>query len=331
MQKRNMIYIISGAIGMTVLILDGKTAVSGIREGIQICIHTLISALFPFLFLSGMLTDSLSSINPRLFKPLGKLCRIPDSSISLLPVGWLGGYPMGARCASRLVVTGQASPQNATQFAIICNSAGPAFLFGILGSFFSRKSAVFMLWLIHLISAILTGILLTGNPQQHIKEAYTPSRSFTDILNDSLRAMGSICGCVLLFRMILEFLNRWFLWLLPDTLQVLAAGCLELTNGCLQLSRISSESVRFILTSVMLSFGGVCIWLQTLSVFPDIQLSRYMRGKLLQTYFSLILSGAFVFLSEENPYQVAVCIGLAIIPFLLRRHGLSPAKKEVAI
>ena len=331
MGKQKNVFLVLSAIGMAILVLDGKTAIMGMRAGIQICIHTLIPSLFPFLFLSGLLTDSLRSIRPGNFKHPLKRCRIPDSLAALLPIGWLGGYPMGARCAARLVSSGQASPQNATRFAVICNNAGPAFLFGILGCFFARKSTVFVLWFIHLFSAVLAGLFLFGEIPLHSMEDTSPSRTFNDILNDSLWAMGSICGCVLLFRMILEFLNNWFLWLLPEEFQILVSGCLELSNGCLQLDRLSSEHIRFITASVMLSFGGFCVWMQTVSVFPALKLSLYIRGKLLQSYFSLILSAAVVFLSVESILRAAVCAILVLIPFLFPLPGLSGRKKEVAI
>ena len=47
MKQRDRTSILA-ALGMIVLILDAKTALSGAREGIDLCMRTVIPALFPF-------------------------------------------------------------------------------------------------------------------------------------------------------------------------------------------------------------------------------------------------------------------------------------------
>jgi hypothetical protein len=39
------------------LILDGSTALAGAREGVQMCLYTVIPALFPFFVLSDLLSS----------------------------------------------------------------------------------------------------------------------------------------------------------------------------------------------------------------------------------------------------------------------------------
>ena len=331
MDKRKHGVFIMAAIGTAVLIFDGKTAIAGIREGLAVCIQTLIPALFPFLFLSGLLTDSLRSIQWTPVAKLGRMCKIPDSLSSVLPIGWLGGYPMGAGCAAKLVRDGSASVRDATRIAVICNNAGPAFLFGILGSFFSQRSTVFVLWFLHLLSGILAGLRIPGDGDQVAQKPVPSDFSFVTVLNRSLHAMGSICGCVMLFRMLLEFFNRWILWLLPDAFRILTAGFLELSNGCLLLDQIPQEHYRFILASILLSFGGTCVWMQTAAVFPGIRMKLYIKGKLLQTYFSLVLSSALAALSCHEFLKAFICIGFLAIPYGIPLLGLPGRKKEVAI
>ena len=59
MKDRKFGTMVLAGFGMLVLILDGKTALLGMRDGLEICLWTVIPALFPFLFLSAILTDSL--------------------------------------------------------------------------------------------------------------------------------------------------------------------------------------------------------------------------------------------------------------------------------
>jgi len=102
--------------------------------------------------------------------------------------------------------------------------------------------------------------------------------------------MSILCGWILCFRILLSFLDRWFLWMLPEPVRVLIWGLLELSNGCCALTQVESESLRFVICSLLLAFGGLCVAMQTASVTEGIPMGAYLYGKLLQTGFALILS-----------------------------------------
>ena len=109
-------------------------------------------------------------------------------------------------------------------------------------------------------------------------------------MRTALLSIATVCGWIVLFRVLLAFLESWFLWILPDTVQVFISGLLELSNGCLGLLNIQNSAVRFLLCSVMLAWGGLCVTMQTRSVTDGLSLKPYLRGKLLQTFFSFLLS-----------------------------------------
>ena len=58
---------------LAVLILDSRTAIEGARAGLEICLHTVLPSLFPFMFLSSMLVEALISTN---IKWLRVFCRV---------------------------------------------------------------------------------------------------------------------------------------------------------------------------------------------------------------------------------------------------------------
>lgn len=330
MKKGNLLTLLFASIGMLVLIFDGKTAVSGIQYGIDICLRTLIPSLFPFFVISGLITASVIGQPVGFLRSIGRTCRIPEGSESLLAVGILGGYPVGAKNVCDAYSKGQLSPDDAQRMAIFCNNAGPSFLFGILGPFFPDRLWVWVLWFIQILSALLTGMLLPGGSGRRIPPASQNAISISEVLNRSLKSMASVCGWVTLFRMILEFLNRWILWLFPTPIQVLLTGILELSNGCICLQSIDQTPLRFLLASVMLSVGGVCVLMQTKSVFPDLNMKIYLRGKLLQCAISIILSvvSVLMFTADIPNYVLLILAAIFIsLPFVASRKR----KKEVAI
>ena len=96
---------IASFIGLTVLILDGKTAIEGAHNGLEVCFHTVIPSLFPFIFLSSLLTGSLTGGTLIHSNPLRRLFRIPNGSEAILLTGLLGGYPIGAKCVNEASTT----------------------------------------------------------------------------------------------------------------------------------------------------------------------------------------------------------------------------------
>ena len=71
MKQNNQIYGIGAAVGMLLLILDSKTAVTGAWDGIELCLRTVIPSLFPFFIISAALTSSLAGMKLPLLRPLG--------------------------------------------------------------------------------------------------------------------------------------------------------------------------------------------------------------------------------------------------------------------
>ena len=72
MKRQNLLSICGAAIGMLVLIFDGKTAISGAIDGIELSLYVLIPSLFPFFLLTMLLTGALSGQALPRFMPLAR-------------------------------------------------------------------------------------------------------------------------------------------------------------------------------------------------------------------------------------------------------------------
>ncbi len=290
--SRSLFAGLCGALGMLVLILDSKTAINGAAQGIRLCIQSVIPALFPFFVLSAMLTGTLTGIKSPILRPLGKLCGIPKGGESILLSGLLGGYPVGAQCISQAYTNGKLSQSDARRMLGFCSNAGPSFLFGMSGILFNTKSIPFILWMIHIISALIVGMILPKSSSGAVIPSAGKQVHAGQAVQTAVRSIATVCSWVILFRMILCFADRWFLWLLPEVIQILITGILELTNGYLELAHVQNEGLRFVLASIFLSFGGFCVILQTASITGQagLDLGSYFLGKLLQTAVSAALS-----------------------------------------
>lgn len=287
---RKKLGLTGAALGMLILILDSRAAARAAAEGVEVCIRTVIPSLFPFFLLSGYLTGGLGGGGY-----IAKLFHSPDSCGSILLTGLLGGYPVGARQAALQYRSGTISREQGNRLLWFCSQAGPSFLFGIVAAQLNDSRLAWMLWAVQIASALSVAWLLPGHTAEKRQNAPSRSAGLTEAMGGAISAIASVCGWVIFFSVVIDFLKRWVLWLLPQTAQILLCGLLELTNGCLLLGQVADSQLRFLLAAVMLNFGGLCVMMQTFSVTEGLERKGYIWGKLLQTLFSvlyaLILAG----------------------------------------
>ena len=315
MKTHNRYIAILCAAGMLLLILDSQTALNGATEGISLCINSLIPSLFPFFVLSILLTGALAGQAIRCLKPIGKLCKLPAGSESIFAVCMLGGYPVGAQNISLLFQQGQLTHTQAERMLGFCNNAGPSFIFGVLGSMFSSKITPWLLWSIHILSALIVGALLPVSENECRISPRIKQIDFTEALSRAVKLQALVCGWVIFMRVILAFMERWVLHYFPLNLQIIISGLLELSNGCIRLSTLPNEGLRFIIASALLSLGGICVTLQTTSASKGVSMRMYFLGKLLQCSISILIS---TFLQYSFPVGSRfVCPEAIIIPLLV--------------
>ena len=287
MRQKGTLWGLIGAIALTVLILDSKTALQSGSEAVQMCISALIPSLFPFFVFTPMVTR----LDLPICKPLCSLLRLPEQASGILLTGFLGGYPTGAQAVSDAVKGRFIQPEDGRRMMAFCSNAGPAFLFGIGSQLFFSIKYCWLIWGIHILSAIIVGILTPGSHGTCISREAT-AVSLPEALKKGIVTMGMVCGWVVLFRVLLTFCQRWFLWLLPVSGQVLFSGLVELANGCLNLSVIPCIGQRLTYFSLFLGFGGICVWLQTISVSQGADTSLYLPGKIMQCMVTALLCAA---------------------------------------
>ncbi len=306
---------------MVVLILDAKTAAAAVQEALNLCIKTVIPSLFPFMVISAMFNSLRLQSAASFLRPVCSLCGIPAGCEGLLLTGLLGGYPVGAALVTNAYEQGAFKKETAHRLLGFCSNAGPSFIFGLLSSFFTSGKIIWCIWAIHIISALLTGIVL---PKRHRQMSCTfccQSQSLSNTLKKSVQTMAMICSWVILFRVMIAYFQRWFLALLPHTVKILLSGTLELTNGCCSLYEIPSESLRFLIANILVAGGGFCVFLQTVSVTQPVGLGYYARGKILQILFSILLTvlaaPLLSFDVSEYPVLLLPIAGLILIVALM--------------
>lgn len=336
--KRTLRTGIFASTAMLILILDTKTAIIGAQDGIQLCIRTVIPSLLPFFVLTSLLTGSMTGMHSRILRPVERLCRMSSGSGVLLITGLLGGYPAGAQGVADAYRRGQISKENAHRLLGFCSNAGPAFIFGILAGQFSSPAAPWLLWGIHIFSCVAVAALFPGNFQKETVRLSRQEVTLIKAVERSGKNMAKVCLWIILFRVLIAFLDRWFLWYFDPEAGVLLSGLLELTIGCTELACISQEGLRFVICSAALGFGGICVAMQTGSVAADLGLASYIKGKTMQSLFSMILALVVQYFLLTGTDRVAisfvhstVLIGISALFFVFLRKNKNNDSNLAAI
>ena len=93
-----LLCVLTSLFALGFLLFPTETA-GGVTSGLELCLTRLLPATFPFVVLSSFCVYSgVSRILGTVLSPLTKwLFHLPGCCGSVILVGWLGGYPVGAR------------------------------------------------------------------------------------------------------------------------------------------------------------------------------------------------------------------------------------------
>ena len=275
---------------------DAAQVRSSASKALVLCAGSVIPALFPFLVVSRLLVELGFGqwASPLLSGLMTPLFRLPGSSGSAVLLGLVGGYPIGTQTAVGLYRTGQLTREEAERLLTFCNNSNPVFLISVLGAgVFGSVQTGMWLWLIHILSALLTGLLCgrspagysvrhSAPPQTVAPSAFAPA--FVAAVRDSAAGMLSVCAFVVVF------------YVLAAPLQALSPPMAALLTGLLELFSLTpllkADAFSFVLAAFCAGWGGLSVLAQTAAVLDgtDLRLWPCIRGKAVQSLLSALLA-----------------------------------------
>lgn len=281
-----------------------------VREGLTLCGNVIIPSLFPFFVLSSLVVElGLSRYLGRLLEPImHPLFRVGGACATALALGFVGGYPVGAKTAICLYQNGQCSKTETERLLAFCNNAGPAFILGVVGAgIFGSSLAGMLLFLTHVAASLIVGIVFRfyrpgDRPRKGAAASGFQTTRFAPALTGAVTAGAAsalnICAFVLFFAVGIRTLSlSGLLPALSRVLSVLLApaglddawckrlliGLLEVSSGVSSLSGPETLTGRMSMAAFMLGWAGLSVHCQVLTFLGDSGLSMrtYFVGKLL--------------------------------------------------
>ncbi len=277
---------------MALLLLFSSQATEAVRQGLQLCVTSVVPSLFPFLVLSSLFLSiaGVDRSDSCLQQVAGRILGCGAAGVGIFFLSLLGGYPVGPRLLGQLYRTHQLSREEAEHLLRFCNNAGPAFILGFvgLGQFGSLHIGVY-LYLIHAAAAALLTLLFRPKTVFFSeKESSRPSSaSLADVFVAAVGEAGStmvqICSFVTFFYTALQLFSS-----LSHLSHPLILGFVEMTAGVL---RLSTDRSGFVMACGLLGWGGVSVHCQTAAVLSGTGLSLrgYLWSKLLHGIFAALI------------------------------------------
>lgn len=155
---------------LLLLLCFPELCVRGASDGLALWLFTLVPSFFPFLFLSNLMVscgaaDDVSRLCGRILRPL---FRTSEPGAYILFMGFLCGYPMGAKLTAEFVRTERISREEGRMLLTFCNNPSPMFLLGFvltdcMQEPYSKAGTLAMFYA----APILTGLLMSRLAERH--------------------------------------------------------------------------------------------------------------------------------------------------------------------
>ncbi len=311
------------------ILRNSDTAIEYMNRGLRLCAKTVIPALFPFMVISELIVSG--GIGTAVFRPIAplfqKLFRIPEAGCCAVLLGMLCGFPVGAKCAMTALDQGKLTRAEAERVLTFSNNPSSAFLINAVGiSLWGSRKFGATLYIVVLVSQILTGILFAHLPQKQTlpDETAPPAQPqnrrtgagfFTDAVRSACFSMLLVCAYVIFFSALVGTLN-----LLLDAMKLPALAkasvfCIfELSGGMSAASSLPVPLTAALLCAFAAGWSGLSVHCQILSVCDGrgLRFRSYFLAKLLQSGLCVLLFGAvlYVFPNLTVPAQETAAIAL---------------------
>lgn len=257
--------------------------------GLRLWYEKMVPVLFPFMVLSGTLIRM--GLVESLIRPIrpffSKLFRISDPAVYTILMGFLCGFPMGARTTAELRNRQELSVSEGQYLLAFCNNFGPVYFLGfVLPSLHRTLTLPYLMGMYGI--PVIYGLFLRYTVYRTrlqdtsmVSQPVTKSSvrvSLPDALDDAVNAAGlSILqlGGYMIFFNLLNLLPRLFL-----RQSHLLAPLLEITGG---LQMLADRYPLY--TLLLLPFGGLSGIAQTAACIRNtgLSLKKYIIHKLVLT------------------------------------------------
>ena len=258
------------------------------KNALSTGVNVLIPSLFPFFVISDLLVDILCDTGGKIPLIYKKLFKMPKSTFGVFVSGIISGYPVGAKASYDLYEKSVISKSDAEDLICFTNNSGPLFIICAIGcGMLKSMQAGVMLYVIHILGAFITGMMIARSRKATAKEIYANDKR--DKFNlayaiekgfmQSIKVVGFVVFFGIVTDMIVDISQIFGIFETPIGAIMLSA--LEMTNGIVKTARLFDTETAMCIISFACGFSGVSVYFQTALVTKGmLDLKKYVVYKL---------------------------------------------------
>lgn len=285
-----------------IMLIFPRQTFEGASNGLLLWFQIVLPTLLPFIILSNLLihTNAVTYISTIVKPFVQKLFRVSDHGCYAIFVGFLCGYPMGAKVVADLIQTKKISQKEGQYLLSFCNNTSPMFIISfIVMQNFKNESLLFGTILILYLAPVLCSFLFRRfyKAQTRITSTKKLANVFhfdfqifdTGIMN-GFETITKVGGYIILFSVLFSIFETL-------TFAQYALPFLEITNGIHWISNnIQPLYITFPLILTLTSFGGLCAVAQTNSMIQESKLTifPYIIQKLITALVTSLLAIIYI-------------------------------------
>lgn len=253
-----------------IMLVSPKAVFTGASEGLLLWFQIILPTLFPFLLITNLLltTGNMHLISSAFGTILTRIFHVSSNGSFAVVTGFLCGYPMGAKTAADLTVSGYISKKEGQYLLSFCNNSSPVFILNfVVWKTLGNDTLLAPTLIILMLSPVIVSFFTRKKYRfQNQKEVHCTKTSWSfqeidDCIMDSFETLVKVGGYIILFSVLLSLFES-----LPVYIPALSAllPLLEVTNG-LVLLREMQLPLKFLYPAILglTSFGGFCAAAQT--------------------------------------------------------------------
>lgn len=160
--KRNLLTILFTLFLIFLVVFSNNNLIAA-KEGLTLWATCVVPSLLPFFIATELLNyTNIAQILGKLLHPIMKpIFNVPGEGAYALIMGFISGYPVGAKIVSHMYSSGNITKNEAERMLCFTNNSGPLFIIGTVGILLFGNTSIGVLLLVtHILSGITIGLIL---------------------------------------------------------------------------------------------------------------------------------------------------------------------------
>lgn len=315
------IFFTIAALFLLLLLLKSPILASeAVTKALLQCATLLIPSLFPIMVASEIAVEC--GAVERITRPLNsfasRILGVKKEAVAPYFLGLLGGYTTSVNGTLLLYKSGKISKDDCERIIALSSLPSLSFLTGFVGmGIFKNTTVGWILWAIAVLSTLILGLITQNRVKidnlkckqekedlQNINIDFeknfnkksgrlSPSRIIVGAISHSASAMLVICACVVFFSTLIAVLHYPFdSFKLPEEMQNLLLGALEITSGISNCAQLTPVDIRAAVCGLFIGWSGLSVHFQIISLCDgyDLSFKKYFVFKAIQGLICCFLS-----------------------------------------